>query len=45
MNDDFFKLNIWKAFKTSEARESAVKFVIKTLDIFAYPILPGETIN
>ena len=45
MNHPNYKLNFWKAFKTSEARESVVKFVIKTLDIFAYPILPGETIN
>ena len=45
MNNDIYKLNIWNAFKTNNAREHVVKFVIKTLDIIAHPMLTGETIN
>ena len=45
MNNDIYQLNLWKSFKTNYAREYVVKFVIKTLDIIAYPTLVGETIN
>ena len=45
MNSRKYGLNFWKEFKTNEAREKVVKFVVKTLDILAAPALTGEVIN
>jgi len=45
MNTDSYKLNFWKEFKTRDAREEVVRFVVKTLDIIAFPTITGETIN
>ena len=45
MNNDIYKLSLWKSFKTNDARDYVVKFVIKTLDIIAYPTLVGETLD
>jgi len=45
MTNDMYKLNLWKSFKTHDVRDIVIKFVIKTLDKIAHPLLAGETIN
>ena len=45
MNKADYKLNSKKKFKSNEAREYVVKFVVKTFDIIAFPLVTGEALE
>ena len=40
-----YKLDYWKQFKNSQIRMNVIKFVIKTLDKIAQPLLYNESIH